>query len=207
MNRPPDERAPDNPWPQWPKVYKLDYGQEEAKALWGDDPRQYAVSTKRFLVDATGQVTGLEIVEVDWRSGRTGASACRRCRARSGRSRRTWCCWRWASWVPSSPLPEQFGCELDAAGQHPRGRRQADHRAGGVHGRRLHPRPVPGGVGHQRGPRGGAWRRPLPQGRVPRGPLAMGQPDRGGRLGRLMCHGRPAPAAPASGSTLAPLRA
>ena len=39
MPRPPDERAADNPWPQWPKVYKLDYGQEEAKALWGEDPR------------------------------------------------------------------------------------------------------------------------------------------------------------------------
>ena len=71
MNRPPDERAPDNPWPQWPKVYKLDYGQEEAKALWGEDPRQYAVSTKRFIVDAAGQVTGLEIVAVDW-AGRAG---------------------------------------------------------------------------------------------------------------------------------------
>ena len=39
---PPPTRAPDNPWPQWPKVYRLDYGQEEAKALWGEDPRKYA---------------------------------------------------------------------------------------------------------------------------------------------------------------------
>jgi glutamate synthase (NADPH/NADH) small chain len=45
MPRPPDERAADNPWPQWPKVYKLDYGQEEAQARWGADPRQYAVQT------------------------------------------------------------------------------------------------------------------------------------------------------------------
>src|SRR3954463_14585207 len=47
MPRPPDERASDNPWPQWPKVYKLDYGQEEVAALFGADPREYAVTTKR----------------------------------------------------------------------------------------------------------------------------------------------------------------
>ena len=72
MPRPPDERAADNPWPQWPKVYKLDYGQEEAKALWGDDPRQYAVSSKRFLGDDAGQVTGIELVSVDWLHGNDG---------------------------------------------------------------------------------------------------------------------------------------
>jgi glutamate synthase (NADPH/NADH) small chain len=66
MPRPPDERAPDNPWPQWPKVYRLDYGQEEAKALWGADPRQYAVQTKRFLGDEHGHVRELEICGIDW---------------------------------------------------------------------------------------------------------------------------------------------
>jgi glutamate synthase (NADPH/NADH) small chain len=64
--RPPMERAPNNPWPQWPKVYKLDYGQEEAKALWGDDPRRYAIQTRRFLGDDRGNLQGIEIVEVDW---------------------------------------------------------------------------------------------------------------------------------------------
>ncbi len=64
--RPPLERAPDNPWPQWPKVYKLDYGQEEAKALWGDDPRRYAVQTTKFLGDDAGNVKAIEIVQVEW---------------------------------------------------------------------------------------------------------------------------------------------
>jgi glutamate synthase (NADPH/NADH) small chain len=64
--RPPLERAPDNPWPQWPKVYKLDYGQEEAQALWGNDPRQYAVQTTRFIDDGTGRVGSIEIVDVEW---------------------------------------------------------------------------------------------------------------------------------------------
>jgi glutamate synthase (NADPH/NADH) small chain len=64
--RPPLERAPDNPWPQWPKVYKLDYGQEEARALWGDDPRRYAVQTTRFLGDENGHVKAIEMVQVEW---------------------------------------------------------------------------------------------------------------------------------------------
>ncbi len=64
--RPPLTRAPDNPWPQWPKVYRLDYGQEEAKAIWGDDPRRYAVQTTRFLGDEHGRVRAIETVQVEW---------------------------------------------------------------------------------------------------------------------------------------------
>src|SRR5262249_28499425 len=64
--RPPLDRAPDNPWPQWPKIYRLDYGQEEAKAIWGEDPRRYAVQTTRFLGDDRGHIKAIEIVEVEW---------------------------------------------------------------------------------------------------------------------------------------------
>jgi glutamate synthase (NADPH/NADH) small chain len=64
--RPPLERAPDNPWPQWPKVYRLDYGQEEAKALWGDDPRRYAVQTTKFLGAESGGLKAIEMVQVEW---------------------------------------------------------------------------------------------------------------------------------------------
>jgi glutamate synthase (NADPH) small chain len=64
LPQPPENRAPDNPWPQWPKVHRLDYGQEEAAALQGGDPRQYLVTAKRFLGDK--QVTGVEIVNVEW---------------------------------------------------------------------------------------------------------------------------------------------
>jgi glutamate synthase (NADPH/NADH) small chain len=72
LPRPPDERAPDNPWPQWPKVYKLDYGQEEAKALWGADPRRYAVQTKRFLGDEQGRVKELHVTGIEWLRGEGG---------------------------------------------------------------------------------------------------------------------------------------
>ncbi len=63
---PPMERSPDNPWPEWPKVYKLDYGQEEAKALHGEDPRKYLLSTVNFLDDGNGNVRGLVTQEVEW---------------------------------------------------------------------------------------------------------------------------------------------
>jgi glutamate synthase (NADPH/NADH) small chain len=66
LPKPPDTRAPDNPWPQWPKVYRLDYGQEEAAALFGSDPRQYLVQTKRFLGDHEGHVTELHTVRIEW---------------------------------------------------------------------------------------------------------------------------------------------
>jgi len=72
LPRPPDARASDNPWPQWPKVYKMDYGQEEAAALWGGDPRKYQVLTKRFVGDEQGRVKELHLVTVEWTKGADG---------------------------------------------------------------------------------------------------------------------------------------
>lgn len=70
MPKPPEDRAADNPWPQWPKVYKLDYGQEEAAAIYGDDPRRYAVSTKRIIGDENGHVRAIEVVEIRRTNGK-----------------------------------------------------------------------------------------------------------------------------------------
>ncbi|NOX99317.1 MAG: glutamate synthase subunit beta [Verrucomicrobia bacterium] len=72
MPRPADERTPDNPWPEWPKVYRLDYGQEENIALNGKDPREYLVMTKRFIDDGEGNLTGLEIVDIEWAKDEQG---------------------------------------------------------------------------------------------------------------------------------------
>ena len=66
LPKPPLARAADNPWPQWPKVYKLDYGQEEAAAEFGDDPREYLIQTKKFVGDAEGRVQELHTVRVEW---------------------------------------------------------------------------------------------------------------------------------------------
>lgn len=66
MPRPPEERQDDNPWPEWPKIYRMDYGQEEAKALQGEDPREYLVMTENFVDDGNGNLAGLNIVNIEW---------------------------------------------------------------------------------------------------------------------------------------------
>ncbi len=67
MPRPPEERAADNPWPEWPKVYKMDYGQEEAKEVFGQDPRVYLTMTKKFLGDDQGNLRALTICDIEWK--------------------------------------------------------------------------------------------------------------------------------------------
>ena len=66
MPQSPEKRAANNPWPEWPKIYKVDYGQEEAAAVQGQDPRQYLVQTKRFIKDEAGNLSGLEICDIEW---------------------------------------------------------------------------------------------------------------------------------------------
>ncbi len=66
LPKPPSERALDNPWPEWPKVYRLDYGQEEAAAVFGDDPRTYLTTAKKFEGDETGRVKAVHTVEITW---------------------------------------------------------------------------------------------------------------------------------------------
>jgi glutamate synthase (NADPH) small chain len=66
LPRPPMERAQDNPWPEWPKVYRLDYGQEEAAAKFGSDPRVYLTTAKKFVGDDHGHVKEVHTVEIEW---------------------------------------------------------------------------------------------------------------------------------------------
>jgi glutamate synthase (NADPH/NADH) small chain len=74
LPQPPDSRAADNPWPQWPKIYKLDYGQEEAAALTGSDPRSFSIASKKFIGDGSGRLEAILTVDMEWvadSSGRT----------------------------------------------------------------------------------------------------------------------------------------
>jgi glutamate synthase (NADPH) small chain len=66
LPKPPLERARDNPWPEWPKVYKMDYGQEEAAAKFGDDPRVYLTTVKKFNGDDQGHVKEALTVQIQW---------------------------------------------------------------------------------------------------------------------------------------------
>ena len=72
LPRPPMERAKDNPWPEWPKVYKLDYGQEEAAAKFGDDPRVYLTTATKFEGDNNGHVKAVHTVQVHWERNEKG---------------------------------------------------------------------------------------------------------------------------------------
>ena len=66
MPKAPDKRAENNPWPEWPKVCKTDYGQEEAIVLFGKDPRIYEATVKEFLKDKDGSLKGVKIVKLLW---------------------------------------------------------------------------------------------------------------------------------------------
>ncbi len=66
MPKPPLERAPNNPWPEWPKVFKVDYGQEEAAAVQGEDPRQYLVTASKFEGDENGNVKAVHVHDIEW---------------------------------------------------------------------------------------------------------------------------------------------
>ena len=72
MPQPPNERATNNPWPEWPKVYKMDYGQEEAAAVFGADPRAYTTTATHFEGDENGQVKAVHTVQVEWTKDENG---------------------------------------------------------------------------------------------------------------------------------------
>ncbi len=62
----PRERSADNPWPQWPKIARSDYGQEEAAHRFGSDPRDYQMMSSEFVVDENGHVAGVKAGQVRW---------------------------------------------------------------------------------------------------------------------------------------------
>jgi NADPH-dependent glutamate synthase beta subunit-like oxidoreductase len=66
LPQPPKDRAPDNPWPQWPRIYRTDYGHQEVAAKFGADPRTYCVMSKEFVGDENGRVAGIRTVQVEW---------------------------------------------------------------------------------------------------------------------------------------------
>ncbi|MCD8211921.1 MAG: glutamate synthase subunit beta [Oscillospiraceae bacterium] len=70
MDEPPKERTESNPWPQWPNVLKVDYGQEEAIYLQGQDPRIYDTTIKEFLKDENGKLRGVTALNLSWEGGK-----------------------------------------------------------------------------------------------------------------------------------------
>jgi glutamate synthase (NADPH/NADH) small chain len=72
LDRPPLERQADNPWPEWPRVLKTDYGQEEAIAVYGEDPRVFDIQTVKFVGDGNGKLKEVHTVLVEWVEGTNG---------------------------------------------------------------------------------------------------------------------------------------
>jgi glutamate synthase (NADPH) small chain len=72
LPKPPEKRATDNPWPEWPKIYRLDYGQEEAADRFGADPRGYLTTATHFEGDENAQVKAVHTVEVKWERNEKG---------------------------------------------------------------------------------------------------------------------------------------
>ena len=66
MPKAPEKRTESNPWPEWPKILKTDYGQEEAIAVFGHDPRIYESTVKEFLKDKSGNLKAVKIVKLQW---------------------------------------------------------------------------------------------------------------------------------------------
>lgn len=67
MPKAPDKRGDNNSWPEWPKISKTDYGQQEAIALYGEDPRIYQSTVKEFIKNKDGNISAVKIVKLDWK--------------------------------------------------------------------------------------------------------------------------------------------
>lgn len=67
--QPPEDRADNNPWPTWPRIYRTDYGHEEAAQIQGEDPRVYSISSLNFIGDDHGNLTGVRTINVEMRNG------------------------------------------------------------------------------------------------------------------------------------------
>ncbi|XP_044009737.1 glutamate synthase [NADH] isoform X3 [Aphidius gifuensis] len=72
LPEPPIKRSNENPWPQFPRVFKVDYGHEEVKLRFGEDPRQFSTLSKEFLNDGNGHVSGIKTVTVEWTKDEAG---------------------------------------------------------------------------------------------------------------------------------------
>ncbi|PVU97842.1 hypothetical protein BB561_000287 [Smittium simulii] len=66
LPQPPKERSSENPWPLYPRTFKVDYGHAEAEAVYGQDPRIYCITSKKFIGDSSGHITGIETSKVEW---------------------------------------------------------------------------------------------------------------------------------------------
>ena len=122
LPRPPMERASDNPWPEWPKVYRMDYGQEEAAAKFGEDPRTYLTTAKKFEADEQGRLKAVHTVEIRWERDPAGRFVPHEMAGTEQARPAQLALLAMGFLGPEQPLLEQLGIERD-----PRSNVKADH--------------------------------------------------------------------------------
>ena len=115
LPKPPPERAPDNPWPEWPLIFRVDYGHAEVAERFGADPRTFLISTKRFVGDEHGRLKALHTVMIEWMASENGARP--QLREVPG-SEKVWPCQlvllAMGFLGPENPALDQLGVERDA---------------------------------------------------------------------------------------------
>jgi glutamate synthase (NADPH/NADH) small chain len=107
MPSPPVQRTPDNPWPDWPRTLKTDYGQQEAIAVFGHDPRLFETTVNRVVPDSHGRVSAVETVKLKGRDKVSGSEQLIPCQLLLIAAGFTGC---------QSYIPKAFGMETDERG-------------------------------------------------------------------------------------------
>ncbi|KAL2753686.1 hypothetical protein ACRALDRAFT_2126518 [Sodiomyces alcalophilus JCM 7366] len=72
LPQPPPQRGLDNPWPQWPRIYRVDYGHTEVQQHMGKDPREFCIMSEEFVDDGSGRVKGINTIRVEWTKSPSG---------------------------------------------------------------------------------------------------------------------------------------
>ncbi len=115
-NRPPDSRPEDNPWPQWPRIFRVDYGHAEARKKFGADPREFAIETVEFMGNENGELTGLKTTAVDWSKSVEGGPPFSRVENSERVFEAEIVLLAMGFVGPENTLSDQFGLELDPRG-------------------------------------------------------------------------------------------
>ncbi|XP_036339779.1 glutamate synthase [NADH], amyloplastic-like, partial [Rhagoletis pomonella] len=115
LPEPPKNRGTDNPWPQWPKVFRVDYGHEEVRVKFGKDPRQYCTTTKE-LIEENGNVTALKTIQVEWNKQPNGQWSMSEVKGSEKYYPADLVLLAMGFLGPEKSLPTEIGLELDARG-------------------------------------------------------------------------------------------
>ena len=113
LPEPPAERAANNPWPEYPRIYRVDYGHEEAAHVFGKDPREFCIVTKEFVGDGNGQVKVARTVRIEWEKDDAGRFQMKEIPGSEEEWPADLVFLAMGFLGPEESLPKQFGIETD----------------------------------------------------------------------------------------------